>query len=69
MAYKYQDQAKGLQGFNLRVHYILELKEDQKNCCQACSIELLWDYHPKDTQQFSVDRLDNRKSTAGKMCT
>ena len=25
----------------------------------ACNIELLWAYQPKDTQQFSIDRLDN----------
>jgi hypothetical protein len=59
VAYKRQDQAKGLQGFNLKVDYILSLKENQRNHCAACDIELLWAYQPKDTQQFSVDRLDN----------
>ncbi|MEW8688802.1 MAG: hypothetical protein AB2556_23540 [Candidatus Thiodiazotropha sp.] len=58
MAYKRQDQAKGL-GFDLRVDNILELKEAQNNHCAACNIELLWAYQPKDIQQFSADRLDN----------
>ena len=59
IAYKRQDQAKGLQGFNLKVNYVLELREAQSNRCAACNIELLWAYAPKDTQQFSVDWLDN----------
>ncbi|MEW8688011.1 MAG: hypothetical protein AB2556_19545 [Candidatus Thiodiazotropha sp.] len=58
VAHKRQDQAKGLR-FNLKVGQILELKEAQNNHCAACNIELLWAYQPKDTQQFSVDRLDN----------
>ncbi|MEW8686689.1 MAG: hypothetical protein AB2556_12820 [Candidatus Thiodiazotropha sp.] len=58
VAYKRQDQAKGLR-FNLNVDHILELKEAQNNHCAACNIELLWAYQPQDTQQFSVDRLDN----------
>ncbi|MEW8687539.1 MAG: hypothetical protein AB2556_17125 [Candidatus Thiodiazotropha sp.] len=58
VAHKRQDQAKGLM-FNLKVGQILELKEAQNNHCAACNIELLWAYQPKDTQQFSVDRLDN----------
>ena len=58
VAYKRQDQAKGLR-FNLKVDHILALKEAQNNHCAACNIELLWAYQPKDTQQFSVDRLDN----------
>ena len=58
VAYKRQDAAKGLR-FNLKVDHILELKEAQSNRCAACNIELLWAYQPKDTQQFSVDRLDN----------
>ena len=58
VAYKRQDQAKGLR-FNLKVDHILHLKEAQNNHCAACNIELLWAYQPKDTQQFSVDRLDN----------
>jgi len=60
VAYKRQDQAKGLR-FNLKVKHILQLKEAQNNHCAACNIELLWVYQPKDTQQFSVDRLDNAK--------
>ena len=58
VAYKRQDAAKGLR-FNLKVDHILRLKEAQSNRCAACNIELLWAYQPKDTQQFSVDRLDN----------
>ena len=58
VAYKRQDAAKGLR-FNLKVDHILELKEAQSNRCAAWNIELLWVYQPKDTQQFSVDRLDN----------
>ena len=58
VAYKRLDAAKGLR-FNLKVDHILELKEAQSNRCAACNIELLWAYQPKDTQQFSVDRLDN----------
>ncbi|MEW8689324.1 MAG: hypothetical protein AB2556_26170 [Candidatus Thiodiazotropha sp.] len=58
VAYKRQDQAKGLR-FNLKVDQILELKEVQNNHCAACNIELLWAYQPKDTQQFSDVRLDN----------
>ena len=44
---------------NLKVDHILDLKEAQSNRCAACNIKLLWVYQPKDTQQFSVDRLDN----------
>ena len=58
VAYKRQDQAKGLR-FSLKVDHILALKEAQINRCAACNIELLWAYQPKDTQQFSVDRFDN----------
>ena len=58
VAYKRQDQAKGLR-FSLKVDHILALKEAQNNRCAACNIELLWAYQPKDTQQFSVDRFDN----------
>ncbi|MEW8689211.1 MAG: hypothetical protein AB2556_25595 [Candidatus Thiodiazotropha sp.] len=43
VAYKRQDQAKGLR-FNLKVDHILELKEAQNNHCAACNIELLWAY-------------------------
>ena len=60
VAYKRQDQAKGLR-FNLKVDHILHLKEAQNNQCAACNIEILWAYQPKDTQQFSIDRLDNAK--------
>ncbi|MEW8688823.1 MAG: hypothetical protein AB2556_23645 [Candidatus Thiodiazotropha sp.] len=58
VAHKRQDQAKRLR-FNLKVGQILELKEALNSHCAACNIELLWAYQPKDTQQYSVDRLDN----------
>ena len=58
VAYKRQDQAKGLK-FSLKVDHILALKEAQNNRCAVCNIELLWAYQPKDTQQFSVDQFDN----------
>ena len=58
LAYKRQDQAKGLR-FSLKVDHNLALKEAQNNRCATCNIELLWAYQPKDTQQFSVDRFDN----------
>ena len=60
VAYKRQDK-NGRMGFNLKVDHILQLKEAQSNHCAACNIELLWAYAPKDTQQFSVDRLDNSR--------
>ena len=60
--HKLQGQAKGREGFNLKVSYILQLKKSQQNRCAACNIELLWNYAPKDTQQFSIDRLDNSKA-------
>ena len=58
VAYKRQDAAKWIR-FNLKVDHILRLKEAQSNRCVAGNIELLWAYQPKDTQQDSVDRLDN----------
>ena len=58
VAYKRQEVAKGLR-FNLNVDHILRPKEAQSNRCAACNIEMLWAYQPKDTQQFSADRLDN----------
>ena len=58
VGYKRQYQAKGL-GFSLKVDHILALREAQGNRCAACNIELLWAWEPKDTQQFSVDRLEN----------
>ena len=64
VAYKRQDQTKGLPGFNLKVDDVLRLRDSQHNRCAACNIELLWAYQPKDTQQFSVDRLNNDKSHA-----
>ncbi|KAJ7387316.1 hypothetical protein OS493_004300 [Desmophyllum pertusum] len=61
VSYKHQDRDKGREGFNLKVDYVLQLSEEQKNRCAACNIEMLWNYEPKDTQQFSVDSLDNSK--------
>ena len=58
VAYKHQDAAKGLRS-GRGANHILRLKEAQSNLCSACNIELHWAYQPKDTQQFSVDRLDN----------
>ena len=49
-------QAKGLRCI-LRVDHVLELKEAHNNHCAMCSTELLWSFHPKDTQQWSVDCL------------
>ena len=40
VAYKRQDQAKGLR-FSLKVDHIRALKEAQNNRCAACNIELL----------------------------
>ena len=58
VACKRQDEAKQM-GFNLKVADVLTLKQQQNNYCAACNIDMLWLYAPKDTQQFSVDRLDN----------
>jgi len=58
VAHKRQDTAKGMQ-FNLKVDHVLQLRDAQCNQCAACNIELLWAYQAKDTQQFSVDRINN----------
>ena len=58
VAYKRWDRTKGLRS-NLKVNDILRFKGDQTNHCAACNIELLQAYALKNTQQFSVDRLDN----------
>ena len=42
---KCQDE-KGRQGFNLKGNYILHLKEQQKNKCAECGVEMLWDFVP-----------------------
>ena len=57
-AYKRVDVGKGLKS-NLRMKDLVALKEAQANRCAACNIQLLWCYEPKETRQFSVDRLDN----------
>lgn len=59
-AYKRVDQTKGLT-CNLRIKDVEALKGQQGNHCAACNIDLLWCYAPKDSRQFSVDRLDNAK--------
>ena len=64
VAYKRQDAAKWLR-LNFKVDHIFELKEAQSNRCAECNIELLWAYQPKDTPQFSVDRLDNTNGMLG----
>ena len=48
VAYKRQDQAKGLR-FSLKVDHILALKEAQNNRRATCNIERLWAYQPKET--------------------
>ena len=60
--YKRQDGNNGRQGFDLKTNYKLQLKEQQKNECVGCGAEMLWDYVTTDTQQFSIDRLDNSKA-------
>ena len=59
-AYKRTDAGKGLEN-NLRMKDVGALKKAQGNRCAACNIGLLWCYAPKDTRQFSVDRIDNAK--------
>lgn len=62
VGYKCQDHSKGqLPGFDLKVYYILQLCETQKNHCAACDGLMLWSYQPDDIQQFSTDQLDNSK--------
>jgi hypothetical protein len=61
VGYKRQDQVKRLPGFDLKVNYVLDLRETQNNRCAACNVLMLWTYPPSDMQQFSVDRLDNSK--------
>ena len=57
-SYKRTDAARGLQN-NLCMKDIAALKEAQENRCAACNISMLWCYTPKDSRQFSIDRLDN----------
>ena len=61
-AYKRVDAAKRLKcNLRLRIKDVEALKEKQSNWCASCNIDLLWCYEPKDTRQFSVDRIDNAK--------
>ena len=48
----------GCLGFNLKTNYMLKIKEQPKNKCAGCSVDMLWDYGPKE---FSIDRLNNSK--------
>ena len=57
-AYKRVDAAKGHK-CNLRLKDVEALKKKQSNRCASCNIDLLWCYEPKDTRQFSIDRIDN----------
>ena len=57
-SYSQVDKSKNV-SFSLKVNDILLLKATQNNECASCSINLLWQYEPGDTQQFSVDRIDN----------
>ncbi|KAK3730563.1 hypothetical protein RRG08_006412, partial [Elysia crispata] len=59
-SYKRVDAAKGHK-CNLRLKDVEALTDAQGNRCAACNIELLWCYAPKDSRQFSVDRIDNAK--------
>ncbi|KAK3768668.1 hypothetical protein RRG08_065962 [Elysia crispata] len=59
-SYKRVDAAEGHK-CNLRLKDVEALKEKQSNRCASCNIDLLWCYEPKDTRQFSVDRIDNAK--------
>ena len=47
--HKRQDMNSGCPGFNLKTNYILQLKEQQKNKCAGCAVEMVWDYAPKET--------------------
>jgi len=61
VGYKRQDEAKGRE-FNLKVKDVLALRaKERETRCAACNIELLWSYIPKDTQQWSLDRIDNTR--------
>ena len=62
-AYKRLDAAVGLQ-CNLHMKDIEGLKKAQESRCAACNIEMLWCYVPKDTRQFSIDRIDNAQGHA-----
>ena len=59
-SYKRVEAAKGHK-CNLRMKDFCALREVQGNRCAACNIEFLWCYAPKDSRQFSVDRLDDTK--------
>lgn len=54
--YKKSDEEKGL-AFDLCVDDVYE----KNSRCAKCNIPLLWKYDANDDQQFSVDRLDNRR--------
>ena len=56
--HKRQDETKGLQGFNLKVNYILLLKKLLKGKYRVWWRDALG-LCAKRTQQFSIARLDN----------
>ena len=63
-AYKRSDADKDLNvdcKLRLRMKDVFTLLQTQGMRCAACNIKLLLCYAPKDTRQFSVDRLDNAK--------
>ena len=60
VSYKKVDQTKGVT-FDLIVDDILIMKTTQNNLCSACNIKMLWKYEPGDSQQFSIDRIDNSR--------
>ena len=62
VAYKRQDQAKGLR-FSLKVDHILALKEAQNNCCAACNIELTSQRTPSSSDNSAGHIHDNVRLT------
>ncbi|CAG8765447.1 16365_t:CDS:10, partial [Gigaspora margarita] len=58
--YMDQDKKKGRE-FNLSVDYILVLKDLQKNKCELCLNEMLWEWDEAgNPDQWTVDRIDNK---------
>ncbi|CAG8628717.1 23401_t:CDS:10 [Gigaspora margarita] len=55
-----EDKKKGRE-FNLSVDYILVLKDLQKNKCELCFNEMLWEWDKAgNPNQWTVDRIDNK---------
>ncbi|KAF0413851.1 putative chromodomain protein [Gigaspora margarita] len=60
IGYMDQDKKKGCE-FNLSVDYILVLKDLQKNKCELCLNEMLWEWDEAgNPDQWTVDRIDNK---------